>query len=94
MPFKSKAQARFMFAKKPELAKEFAEKTKSIKSLPQHVREKKEMEKKSHHHTKAVHHMEKAAHLHEKAKHHMEQAKHEKKEKVLIKKLSKMHKNK
>lgn len=40
MPFKSKAQARFMFAKKPKLAKEFADKTKSIKSLPDHVKEK------------------------------------------------------
>lgn len=34
MPFKSKAQAKFMFAKKPQLAKEFASKTKSIKALP------------------------------------------------------------
>ncbi len=34
MPFKSKAQAKFMFAKKPELAKEFAAKTKNIKALP------------------------------------------------------------
>lgn len=67
-------------------------KTKSIKSLPQHIKEKQEMKNK--HHSKAAHHMEKAAHHHEKAKHHMEQAKHEKKEKILIKKLSKMHKNK
>ena len=36
MPFKSKAQAKFMFAKKPALAKEFASKTKSIKALPEH----------------------------------------------------------
>lgn len=34
MPFKSKKQAAFMFAKHPEIAKEFAFKTKSIKSLP------------------------------------------------------------
>lgn len=27
MPFKSKAQARYMFAKKPKIAKEFAEAT-------------------------------------------------------------------
>lgn len=33
-PFRSKAQARFMFAKKPTLAKEFAAKTPSIKALP------------------------------------------------------------
>lgn len=41
MPFKSKAQARFMFAKKPKLAKEFAEATPSIKKLPQHVKKAK-----------------------------------------------------
>jgi hypothetical protein len=40
-PFRSKAQARFMFAKKPKLAKEFASKTKSIKSLPNRVKKKK-----------------------------------------------------
>lgn len=34
MPFKSKAQERFMFAKKPKLAKEFASKTPNMKSLP------------------------------------------------------------
>lgn len=35
MPFKSKSQARALFAKAPEVAKEFASKTKSIKSLPE-----------------------------------------------------------
>ena len=35
MPFKSQAQARYMFAKKPSMAKEFASKTKSIKGLPE-----------------------------------------------------------
>ena len=45
MPFRSKAQARYMFAKKPALAKEFAAKTKSIKSLPQHVKGKKKVMK-------------------------------------------------
>lgn len=35
MPFKSKAQARFMFAKHPGIAKEFAEHTTSIKALPE-----------------------------------------------------------
>ncbi len=33
-PFKSQKQAKFMFAKKPELAQEFADKTPSIKALP------------------------------------------------------------
>ena len=37
MPFKSKAQARYMFAKHPKIAKEFASKTKSIKALPNKV---------------------------------------------------------
>lgn len=37
MPFKSKAQARFMFAKHPAIAKEFAAATPSIKKLPEKV---------------------------------------------------------
>jgi len=38
MPFKSKAQQRFMFAEHPEMAKEWADKTPDIKALPQHVK--------------------------------------------------------
>jgi len=38
MPFKSQAQARFMFLKHPKIAKEFASKTDSIKALPEKVR--------------------------------------------------------
>ena len=38
MPLKSKAQARFLFANHPKIAKEFAAKTPSIKALPQHVK--------------------------------------------------------
>jgi hypothetical protein len=34
MPFKSQKQAKYLFSQKPEIAKEFASKTKSIKSLP------------------------------------------------------------
>lgn len=41
MPFKSKAQARYLFAKEPGVAEEFASKTRSIKALPQHVKKKK-----------------------------------------------------
>lgn len=41
MPFKSKAQAKFLFANKPELAKEFASKTKNIKKLPNRTRKSK-----------------------------------------------------
>ena len=42
MPFKSKAQQGFMFAKHPRLAKEMASKTKSMKSLPARAKKKKE----------------------------------------------------
>ena len=34
MPFKSKAQAKWMFANKPKMAKEWASKTPSFKKLP------------------------------------------------------------
>lgn len=40
MPFQSKSQMRFMFAKHPEIAQEFADKTKSIKELPEHASRK------------------------------------------------------
>ena len=39
MPFKSLAQARLLYAKKPQLAKEFASKT-NFSSLPEHVKAK------------------------------------------------------
>lgn len=38
MSFESKSQARYMFATHPKLAKEFASKTASIKSLPEKVK--------------------------------------------------------
>ena len=34
MPFKSKAQQRWMFAKHPKMAKRWAKETKSMKRLP------------------------------------------------------------
>jgi hypothetical protein len=40
-PFESKAQARYMFARHPEIAKEFASHTRSIKSLPEHKKKTK-----------------------------------------------------
>lgn len=48
MPFKSKKQAGFMFAKKPKMAKEWAEKTPDMKALPQQAKSglKKSMTKK------------------------------------------------
>ena len=41
MPFKSKQQAKFMFATHPKLAKKMAKKTSSIKSLPKYSKKKK-----------------------------------------------------
>lgn len=41
MPFKSKKQAAWMLANKPEMAKEFAAATPSIKKLPKKVKSKK-----------------------------------------------------
>ncbi len=41
MPFKSKEQAKLLFALKPKIAKEFASKTKSISALPEHAKKKK-----------------------------------------------------
>lgn len=45
MPFVSKAQARYMFAKHPKIAKEFAGETKSIKSLPERIRKREGVKK-------------------------------------------------
>lgn len=41
MPFKSKQQQKFMFARHPKIAKEWAEKTPNIKSLPKYANEAK-----------------------------------------------------
>lgn len=41
MPFKSKAQQRFMFAKHPRIAKRWAKETKNIKGLPNKKKRKK-----------------------------------------------------
>jgi hypothetical protein len=41
MPFKSQAQRKFMYAKKPKLAKEFESKTPKGKKLPKKVKRKK-----------------------------------------------------
>jgi len=40
-PFKSRAQAAWMFKNKPAMAKEWASKTKSIKRLPKRVKKGK-----------------------------------------------------
>jgi hypothetical protein len=40
MPFKSKTQQKWMFANKPEMAKEWADETPNIKSLPNKVKKK------------------------------------------------------
>jgi hypothetical protein len=41
MPFKSKAQQKYMFAKKPEMAKRWAKETPDIKTLPEKAGAKK-----------------------------------------------------
>lgn len=41
MPFKSKSQMRYMFAKHPQMAKEWASHTPSIKSLPEKKKKKR-----------------------------------------------------
>ena len=38
MPFESKAQQRFLFAKHPKIAKRWAKHTPDIKDLPEHVK--------------------------------------------------------
>jgi len=45
-PFTSKAQARYMFARHPKTAKEFASKTKSIKALPDKVYQENALKRK------------------------------------------------
>ena len=46
MPFKSKAQRRYLFATNPAVAEEFASKTPKGKKLPDHVKKKKKGGKK------------------------------------------------
>lgn len=41
MPFKSKAQMRWMFANKPKMAKKWAKETKNEKALPERKRRNK-----------------------------------------------------
>lgn len=43
MPFKSKAQRRYLYAVKPDIAEEFERKTKKIKKLPEKKRKKPKM---------------------------------------------------
>lgn len=45
MPFKSRAQQKYMFANMPAIAKEFAAKTKNFKKLPEHVKKPKTKKK-------------------------------------------------
>jgi ubiquinone/menaquinone biosynthesis C-methylase UbiE len=45
MPFKSKAQQRFLFSKKPQIAKEFAKATTSKKHLPEKVKPKRQLQR-------------------------------------------------
>jgi hypothetical protein len=40
MPFKSKAQRKYLFANNPKVAQEFADATPKGKKLPEHVKKK------------------------------------------------------
>jgi hypothetical protein len=55
MPFKSIAQQKFLFAKKPEIAEEFAEHTpkSAYKKLPEHVRDKNRLKEYSKKHRRS-----------------------------------------
>jgi hypothetical protein len=46
MPFKSQAQRRYLYNLKPELAKEFAEKTVKMANLPEKVKKKEPIKPK------------------------------------------------
>lgn len=41
MPFKSKAQQRYMYATMPDVAEKFAKETKDFKKLPEHIKKVK-----------------------------------------------------
>lgn len=45
MPFKSKAQRRFLFSQKPKIAKEFAAKTPKGKKLPEKLKKRRRKKK-------------------------------------------------
>jgi len=87
MPFKSKAQQRYLYAVHPDIAEEFAAHTKNFKSLPEHIKHKtsgankmkKEHEKKEHH--KKEHEAKKEMHHHHKEMHkfHMKELAHHEK---------------
>jgi hypothetical protein len=46
MPFKSKAQQRFMYAKHPDIAKRWEDKYGIPKNMPKHVKAKKTVKRK------------------------------------------------
>ena len=46
-PFKSKSQMRYLYSQKPEIAKEFADKTTDYKKLPKHVKQLKAIKEKT-----------------------------------------------
>jgi hypothetical protein len=45
MPFKSKAQRRYLYSQKPKVAKEFASKTKKGAKLPEKVKKTRKKKK-------------------------------------------------
>jgi len=46
MPFKSLKQQKFLFSQKPDIAREFADKTKDFKKLPERVKKQKALKRK------------------------------------------------
>lgn len=105
MPFKSKAQQRYMYAKHPEIAEEFSAATPNFKKLPEHVKDKKtnpkelQMKHEKHHeeHKKEAHKKDghKKHHEHTASKeihhHHKEMHKHHMKELSHHEKMMKKH---
>ena len=55
MPFVSKSQQRFLFAREPEVAEKFAEHTpkSAYKRLPEHIRDKNRLKEYSKKHRRA-----------------------------------------
>ncbi len=45
-PFKSEAQRKYLYAKLPDIAKEFASKTPKGKKLPKKVKKKKDLQER------------------------------------------------
>jgi hypothetical protein len=81
MPFKSRAQQAYLFAKKPEIAEEFAEHTSEsdYKKLPKHATKDKKMKHEKKNEAKHMNHEKKSEAKHVKEKKKDYHKKHHKK---------------